>query len=120
VSERWQKAYVAWRKAAERGYGSKTHITDLRRIDARIARLKKSYEAELARAKARAKESPAIRVENNGSVVLVRPLNGAARRWLDENVQAEGWQWFGGALACEPRTVEGLVAGFVGDGGEIR
>jgi hypothetical protein len=60
-----------------------------------------------------------IRVENHGSVTLLRPLNEVGRRWLDDNVQAEDWQWLGGALACEPRTVFNVVDGAEGDGLEV-
>jgi hypothetical protein len=61
-----------------------------------------------------------IRVENEGTVILLRPVNGIARQWLEDNVESEGWQWFGGALACEPRTVVPVLEGFVADGGQIR
>jgi hypothetical protein len=61
-----------------------------------------------------------IRVENQGSIILLRPLNDAAEAWLDDNVQTEGWQWFGGALATEPRMVLPVLEGFVADGGEVR
>lgn len=57
-----------------------------------------------------------LRVEQEGSVVLLRPVSAAGEEWLDENVQSEGWQWFGGALACEPRMVEAVVRGAQGDG----
>lgn len=51
-----------------------------------------------------------VRVEwNGGSIVLVRPLDKAARAWLEAHTDG---QWFGGALACEPRYVEALLAGF--------
>lgn len=52
---------------------------------------------------ARRKPKPDIRFEDHGSVVLVRPLTDAAREWIDENVQQEGWQWFGGALGVDAR-----------------
>ena len=56
-------------------------------------------------------ESPHV-----GSIVLVRPLSEAAKAWIEENVALEGWQWFGGAFACEPRMVEALLDGIVADG----
>lgn len=59
-----------------------------------------------------------VRVEPHGSLVLVRPLTAAAREWLDEHV-AEESQWFGGALACEPRYVGELLAALVADGLEM-
>lgn len=57
---------------------------------------------------------PDLRVENKGaSVVLVRPLTDFGRSWLEEHTDG---QWFGGALAVEPRFLEALVEGAVGDG----
>jgi hypothetical protein len=54
---------------------------------------------------------PDVLVENHGSVCIVQPMSEAAREWIDENVQTEGWQWIGGGLAVEPRCVENLVNG---------
>ena len=54
-----------------------------------------------------------VSIENHGSVVLLRPLSDEARLWIDENVQTEGWQWFGDAFAVEPRYVEPLVRGLL-------
>lgn len=50
-------------------------------------------------------------LEEHGSVHLLRPLNAGAKQWLDENVTAEDWQWFGGACAAEPRCVPDVLAG---------
>lgn len=52
---------------------------------------------------------PVVHVEYHGTVTLIRPLTKAAKRWLQENVHSEGWQWWGDALACEPRYVEDVV-----------
>jgi hypothetical protein len=49
-------------------------------------------------------------IEPHGSIVLVRPLTNEAREWLEENTDG---QWWTGALAVEPRYVEGLVEGMV-------
>jgi hypothetical protein len=54
-------------------------------------------------------------IENHGSLFLVRPLTEAARDWLNDHVADEA-QWFGGALAVEPRYVDALVEGMVEDG----
>lgn len=51
VNEDLSSAYSAWRKAAERGYGSKTTPTDIKKVDDRIRRLKVKYEDELMKAK---------------------------------------------------------------------
>lgn len=60
-----------------------------------------------------------VRIEPHGSVVLVRPLSDEARAWVDENVQLEGWQWFGGAFACDPRYVDNLCGGLREAGLEV-
>jgi hypothetical protein len=52
-----------------------------------------------------------FKVEDNGSVVLIVPMNRGAREWVDENVYLESWQWLGGGFACEPRMVGDLLAG---------
>jgi hypothetical protein len=55
------------------------------------------------------------RVENHGSLYLVRLLTPAAEEWVDEHVNDEA-QFFGKALVVEPRYVENLVEGMRGDG----
>jgi hypothetical protein len=54
-----------------------------------------------------------FRVEDHGSIVLVRPLTDDCREWLYEVTEGS---WFGGALVVEPRYVEDLVAGLVEEG----
>lgn len=39
--------------------------------------------------------------------------------WINTNINPEGWQWMGGALAVEPRYVDNIVTGFQDDGGDI-
>ena len=53
-----------------------------------------------------------ISIEDHGSVVLLRPQTSEARMWLEEHVASEPWQWFGGALACEPRYVDDVLNAF--------
>jgi len=36
---------------------------------------------------------------------------GVDRRWIDDNREIEPWQWFGGAIAVEPRYFGGLIVG---------
>lgn len=59
---------------------------------------------------------PDVTVEHHGSVVLVRPCTRHATAWLTANVHAEPWQWYGGALAVEPRCVSPLVEALSLDG----
>ena len=46
---------------------------------------------------------------DQGSIFLIRPLNEAARQWLDENVVAELWQWVQGALCVEASFARDLI-----------
>jgi hypothetical protein len=57
-----------------------------------------------------------VQVENHGSIVLVRPLSDEAASWLHENTDGT---WWGGALAGEPRYVDDLLEGMLGDGFEL-
>jgi hypothetical protein len=55
--------------------------------------------------------APDIRVENHGSVVLLRPATAAGREWLEANGDHGGYQPFtGGTLLCELRFVADIVA----------
>jgi hypothetical protein len=56
--------------------------------------------------------------EDHGSVWLVRPLTDEAKRWLADNI-GEDAQWFGDALAVEPRFVQGVIEGMQLDGLEV-
>ena len=59
-----------------------------------------------------------FRITDQGSIILIRPLNEAARQWLDENVISEPWQRVDDALCAEARFARDLIieieqAGFV-------
>jgi hypothetical protein len=58
-------------------------------------------------------------VHDHGTVALLVPQNHAAKEWIDEHVQVESWQWFAGGIACEPRMIEDIITGIVGDGLEV-
>jgi hypothetical protein len=62
-----------------------------------------------------------IRVENYGSIVLLRPATAAGREWLEANCDENDYQPFGGGtLLCEPRYVADIVAGAREAGLEVR
>jgi hypothetical protein len=44
----------------------------------------------------------------HGSIIMVRPRTAEAREWLAEHTDG---QWWGGALAVEPRYFEPLAEG---------
>ncbi len=56
-----------------------------------------------------------IRVENHGSIFLVRPLNELAEDWLKEHTGPET-QRLGKAVAVEGRYIEDFVKGMQEDG----
>lgn len=61
-----------------------------------------------------------LRVENHGSVFLLRPLTDAGRTWIEEHVQYESWQMFGGAISMEPRYAAAIVEGAQNDGLNVK
>jgi hypothetical protein len=50
-----------------------------------------------------------FQIADHGTVISIRPLNPAARHWLDENVISEPWQWVQGALCIEARFARDLI-----------
>ena len=56
-----------------------------------------------------------VELEFHGTINLLRPLSPQAASWIDENIADEA-QWFGTALAVEPRYCPDIVAGMIDDG----
>jgi hypothetical protein len=52
-----------------------------------------------------------IAFENHGSIVLIRGLSEAGQAWLDENVGNDETQYFGNAIAAEPRYCANIILG---------
>ena len=50
-----------------------------------------------------------FQIADHGTVISIRPLNDAARQWLDENVVSELWQWVQGALCVEASFARDLI-----------
>ena len=61
-----------------------------------------------------------ITIVNHGTLAMVHALTKRAKFWLQDNVGTESWQWFGNAVAVEPRYVGDLVDGMVESGLEVR
>jgi hypothetical protein len=57
-----------------------------------------------------------VLIENEGTIVMFQPVTDAARDWFAENVQTEGWQWFGPRLAVDHRTAGSLITGLLSEG----
>lgn len=54
-------------------------------------------------------------IENCASVILLRPLTPAAKQWLTDHMPDDA-QYFGDAVAIEPRYLEDVVDGLTNDG----
>ena len=64
----------------------------------------------------RRKRDADIRVEDHGTVVLMRARSERGEAWMGEMIVTEAWQHFGGAIACEPRFVVDVIDGAEADG----
>ena len=60
-----------------------------------------------------------FQISDHGSIITIRPVSEAAHQWLDENVDAEPWQWLDGALCAEHRFAHDLVHEITDAGFEI-
>jgi hypothetical protein len=66
--------------------------------------------------------SPHFELENHGSLFLLRPLDSAAREWMNEHLPADSpeTQFWAGAIVIEPRYLESIVDGILADGLVLR
>jgi len=52
------------------------------------------------------RQRPDIKVQDHGSIVLLRAVSAAGRQWLEEHASQNEYQPFpAGTLLCEPRVV---------------
>ena len=58
-------------------------------------------------------------LEDHGSIVLVRPLSDHFAQWLHKSAPEDA-QFFGNALAVEPRYVEGFLEAAADAGWQLR
>lgn len=60
---------------------------------------------------------PDFRVENHGSIFLLRPHTDAAKSWLEEHIgQDNGFQPYWPTVVIEHRYIGEIVAGIQSDG----
>jgi hypothetical protein len=60
---------------------------------------------------------PDVRIANHRGLVLVYPLTEDARRWVEQNVQLDAWQWDGDAFAVDGTAYAAdLAEGMEADG----
>ena len=63
-----------------------------------------------------------FKLENNGSLFLLRPLSSAAKEWMKEHLPVElpETQFWNDAIVIEARYVTPIVDGIIGDGLVLR
>ena len=54
-------------------------------------------------------------IQNEGSILLFRPLTDAAREWIEEHLQEDA-TWFGEALVVQHRYASDLAMGMLAAG----
>jgi hypothetical protein len=64
---------------------------------------------------------PDFRVENHGSIFLLRPLTDSATLWVEEHIgQDNGFQPYWPTVVIEPRYVADIIDGIQNDGLAVR
>jgi hypothetical protein len=56
-------------------------------------------------------KAPDVLVRNEGTVFVFCALSSRAKRWIQENVQSDAYEWFGNALVVEHRFAWALGTG---------
>lgn len=51
-----------------------------------------------------------VKVHDQGSVVQFEVVSDAAKVWVAEHLEIEGWQWMGNRFAVDRRYVDPIVA----------
>lgn len=108
--------WVSATDAIRAGRLAEFHLADSSAAPAQWAEALKAFpeDAEHIRAGEWAKKKNDIEVEAHSSLYLFRPSTEAAKTWLEEHTDG---QWFGGALAVEPRYAHDLASGAASEGG---
>ena len=58
-----------------------------------------------------------VLINNEGNIALFTPASSEARTWVEDNLELEPWQWFGGhSFAVEHNFVAAIVDGMEQDG----
>lgn len=59
-----------------------------------------------------------LSVQDHGSIMILTPHTDAGREWIDEHIPEDAMTW-GGGIVVEPRYMEAIVCGAIGDGLEV-
>lgn len=57
-----------------------------------------------------------VQVDDCGAIFLFTPHTKRGRRWIEQNVEYEPWQWMGPRLAIDHRMAYALVCVMIKDG----
>ena len=60
-----------------------------------------------------------FQIAEHGSIISIKPVSDTARKWIEENVAFEPWQWLGGALCVDIRCARDLIDEIAAEGFEI-
>ena len=60
-----------------------------------------------------------IQLHDGGSLIGFQPMTDAAYEFMDEQVQAESWQWMGPILWVDVRLARDLMQGMIDHGLEL-
>jgi len=63
---------------------------------------------------------PDVIVDNQGTIVLLRPQTDEAMAWIEENIgRGNGYQPYWPTVLVEHRFADGIIEGMVGDGLQV-
>lgn len=48
-------------------------------------------------------------IEDLGTITSITPKTKKALKWMQDNLQAESWQWFGPSLCIDSRYAEDII-----------
>jgi hypothetical protein len=57
-----------------------------------------------------------VLVSSHGSICLIKPMTEAAQAWVEEHLESDETQHWCGAVVVEPRYLDPIVDGMLGDG----
>lgn len=52
-----------------------------------------------------------IFIRDEGTIIVLSPATKRGQAWMDDNIQAESWQWMGGGLCVDHRMAQDIIDG---------
>jgi hypothetical protein len=103
----WLSSAPAFAAGRRRGPAAKSRSSEVTRSS--VGRASAGLKPSRHPASTEITDMSDFQIADQGTIFLIRPLNEAARQWLDENVVSEPWQWVQGALCVEARFARDLI-----------